>query len=95
MAKYVGYKRPKDTKKTKRYEKDHEALPDLSRSLQVGIFPCGNSCIYQCGGRNLRHISDQTVRQQFHCAGKYEGTSFGSHRHGCDVPVRCARNARL
>lgn len=35
--------------KDQKIRKDHEALPDLSRSLQVGIFPCGNSCIYQCG----------------------------------------------
>ena len=60
MAKYVGYKRPKDTKKTMKH-----FLTYLGH-YKWAIFPCGNSCIYQCGGRNLRHISDQTARQQFH-----------------------------
>ena len=50
MAKYVGYKRPKDTKKT----------------MKHFLTYLGHYKWAFCGGRNLRHISDQTARQQFH-----------------------------
>ena len=68
MAKYVGYKRPKDTKKTMKHFLTYLGhykwaffLVAILVFISAGAGICGTYLI----------------------------------KHGCDVPVRCARNARL
>ena len=89
MAKYVGYKRPKDTKKTVKHLLSylgHYKWAFLLIAILVFI---------SAGAGIMGTFLIKPVVNNFIVPGKYEGAYHCCVRNGCHVCVRCALNAWL